>query len=744
MATTWDRLGAPETRVDGQDKVCGQARYAGDVSLPGMLHAVLLQSSIAKGQLLGMETAEASGMPGVVRVFTHETMPALQPPPAKFTESFPAERRPPLSDNRIVYAGQHIGLVVAETPEQAQAAARTVRARYHEEEAVLELRAGLPGAYRPDHFATNDDEKLNSERGVAGAGTVQVASRYTTPVETHNPMEPSATVAEWTGDRLLLFDSTRWLQGERRVLAAMLGVLEEQIEIVSPFVGGAFGSKGFLWQHVALCAQAARVLGRPVKLVLTRQQMFTSTGHRPRTLQQVELRAERDGTLGSVAHHTISETSELAHFVEPAGTTTKLLYRTPHCAVSHEVVPTNLATPCFMRAPGEAPGMFALESAMDELAVELGMDPLALRLKNYAEGDDSAGRPFSSKQLRECYRVGAERFGWAKRTAAPRSMRSADGKLLGWGMATAAYPARRSPCTVRATMGRDGRVTFAASAQAIGTGTSTAMAQIGAVGMGLPVERVRFVLGDTALPEAPVAGASQQAASVGSAVAEAAEQLRLCVLELARADARSPLHGAAVETMTLEGDVVRGPGGAAEPLDALLERNPGAELTVLATSKPDEAAKKAFTFHSFGAHFCEVEVDGESGETRVTRWVAVMDAGRVLNHMGARSQVLGGVLFGLGMALLEQTEYDPRTGVPMNANLAEYLVATCADTPEIDVQFVEVPDTHFNAIGHRGLGELGMTGAPAAVANAVFHATGRRVRDLPLTPERVVGWTARG
>ncbi len=733
-------MGAPETRVDGPEKVTGRARYAGDFVLPGMLHAVLLQSSVANGRLVGMETEQASRSRGVVRVFTRESLPVLQPPPAKFTESLPAERRAPLSDDEIAYAGQHIGLVVAETLEQAQAGAALVQARYEARTPVLELRAGMPGAYRPDHFVTNTEERLNSARGVPRAGAMQVVEPvYRTPVETHNPMEPSATVAVWEGGRLRVHDSTRWLKGEQSVLAAMLGVDESAVEIVSPFVGGAFGSKVFLWQHVAINAQAARVLGRPVKLALTRAQMFTSTGHRPRTVQRLRLGAGPDGSLGTTEHHTLCETSPVAHFAEPCGTTTTLLYATPHCVISHEVAPVNLATPCFMRAPGESPGMFALESAMDELASAMGMDPLALRLRNYAERDEAMGRPWSSKHLRECYRIGAERFGWGRRSAAPRSMRSVDGKLVGWGMATAAYPARRSPCTVRATMSREGMATFAASAQAIGTGTSTAMTQIAAVGMGLPMARVRFALGDSGLPEAPVAGASQTTASVGSAVAEAAVRLRECVLELANRDAGSPLQGVAVEAMRMEGGRVMGPGGREERLEALLARNAGAELTVTAASKLDEERKKAYTFHSFGAHFCEVEVDQEFGETRVKRWVAVLDAGRVLNRMGARSQVLGGVIFGIGMALLEQTVYDPRTGVPLNANLAEYLVPTCADAPEIDVQFVEQPDELFDPLGNRGLGELGMTGVPAAVANAVFHATGTRVRDLPLTPERVMG-----
>ena len=732
-------VGASALRVDGLEKVTGAAQYAGDVTVGGMLHAVLVQSTIARGRVAGMETTEAERSPGVVRVFTRESLPAVGPPPEQFTENFPAERRPPLSDDEVVYVGQHLALVVAETAEQAEEAALRVRVLYEVEEPVLELRAGMPGAYAPDHFATNSEEKLNGEWGTPGAVTTRVRPAYRTPVETHNPMEPSATVAMWDGGRLTVHDSTRWLKGEQRVLAAMLGVAEEDVEIVSPFVGGAFGSKGFLWQHVAVNAQAARVLRRPVKLVLTRAQMFKSTGHRPRTVQQLELAAGEDGMLASVVHETVSESSPVAHFVEPAGMTSRLLYRTPHWKISHEVASTNLATPCFMRGPGESPGMFALESAVDELAHTMGMDPLAFRRKNYAEWDQGMGRPISSKHLEECYRVGAERFGWASRSAAPRSMRSAEGKLVGWGMATAAYPARRSPSTVKATMSAEGVATFAAATHAIGTGTSTAMGQIAAATLGLPMERVRFVLGDSALPDAPVAGASQTSASVGSAVVEAAEQLRRCVGRLASEDPGSPLHGLPAETMRLVEGFVRSEGGTGERLETLLARHPEAELSVEATSKLDEKAKKAYTFHSFGVHFCEVMVDAATGEVRVTRWVAVMDAGRVLNPMGARSQIQGGVIFGIGMTLLEETLYDRRTGAPMNASLAEYHLPTHADVPEIEVEFVEVPDVLFDPLGSRGLGELGLTGAAGAIANAVFHATGVRVRDLPLTPDKVTG-----
>ena len=700
MASEEMQIGRARERVDGALKVSGRAMYAGDAVAEGMCHAVLVQATIARGTIEGIDSTAAEGSAGVIAVFTHANLPVLQPPPGSFSKDFPAERRAPLSNAAVHYAGQHVAIVLAETLVEAQAAAALVRVHYAAETPVLALAPGMPGTYEPDHFATNDKEKLRSGRGVVPVSPAhRLELHYRTPIVHHNPLEPSATVAEWHGDRLLLHDSTRWVQGSARILAHMLGIPEENVEVRAPFVGGAFGSKGFLWQHVALAVQAARVVGRPVKLVLSRQQMFTSTGHRPRTEQRLVMASDAAGALTSVEHHTLSETSPVAHFVEPAGMTSRNLYRTPHTAISHRVTPTNLATPCFMRAPGESPGMFALESAIDEMAAACGQDPLAFRLANYAEQDEEEGRPWSSKHLRECYAAGAKRFGWDERPLAPRSMKR-DGKLLGWGMATAAYPARRSPVTVRARLARDGQAHFTAATHEIGGGTATVMEQIAADVLQMPIEQVHFELGDSAYTQAPVAGASQTVASVGPAVRAAAEQLR----------------------------------GRMAGLRFSIEQ----EIEVEAQAEPDKQAVEAYTFHSFGAHFCEVEIDPVTVRLRVTRWVAAMDCGRILNPMTARSQVMGGIIFGLGMALLEETSYDPRTGMPMNADLADYLLPTCADAPKIEVELIERPDLHFNPLGIRGIGEIGITGVPAAIANAVCHACGARIRELPITVERLL------
>ncbi len=734
-------------RVDGPLKVQGRAEYAGDLSVPGMCHAVLVQSTIARGLIERIESEAAERSPGVLAIFTHANLPVLQAPPEEFTRDFPAERRAPLSDARVHYAGQHVALVIAETLLQATCAAALVTVSYQHEEPVLDLAWGLPGEYAPDHFATNDKEQLKAGRGTRPAAAAhRVELEYQTPVEHHNPIEPSATVAVWNGERLLLYDSTRWVQGSRNVIAHMLGIPEAQVddlvEVRAPFVGGAFGSKGFLWQHVALCAQAARTMQRPVKLVLSRGQMFTSTGHRPRTRQSLVLAADAGARVLSIEHHTLSETSPVAHYVEPAGMTARNLYSSPHASISHKVTPINLPTPCFMRGPGESPGMFALESAMDETAVECELDPLEFRLRNYAERDKQEDRPWSSKHLRTCYRVGAERFGWARRQAEPRSMRRG-ARLVGWGMATAAYPGRRSPAKVRAQLGRDGVAEFSAATHEIGTGTATVMEQVASEALGWPRERVRFLLGNSIYTQAPVAGASQTTASVAPAVDAAARELRGKLLRSAVGDPRSPLFGQPAEQVRLHDGVLHA-GGANERVEELLSRMPeGWTLNVETAAKPDEQAAEAYTFHSFGAHFCEVEVDPAGLDLRVTRWVAAMDCGRILNPVTARAQVRGGVIFGLGMALMEQTIYHPspgdqRRGLPVNGDLSEYLLPTCADVPEIEVELVEEPDRLIDPLGVRGIGEIGVTGVAAAVANAVWHATGVRVRKLPLSLEKLV------
>lgn len=717
-------------RVEGRDKVTGATRYTADTPVVGVTYAALVQSGIAHGEVTADSVAAAadtaSAAPGVLYVLTPLNCPPLHVLPDDLTWDLPLERRPPLSDLTVQHAGQHLALVVADSPENAVYAASLMNFEYRctpaqsSVEQVLaepvadDERGGLirHGAYRPDHFVKLAEEKLQDRRGPAIAPTgVRVDEHYTTARNTHYPIELSATIADWAGDTLTVHDSTRWITGERRALAAYLGLPERQVRIVSEFVGGAFGSKSFLWMHVVLCAVAARAIGRPVKLVLTRNEMFTSTGHRPRTDQRLALVAAPDGALLSTEQHTLTETSTVAHFCEPVGLSARFLYRSPRLAVSHTVGRINAPTPCFMRGPGEAPGLFALEVAMDELATALGRDPVALRLANDPDIDQPSGRPYSGKHLAECYRRGAQRFGWADRPVAPRSLRR-NGVQVGWGMATATYPGRRMPAGCSVRTGPDGVVHFASATHEIGTGVRTVMTQLAADGCGLPLEQVSFRSGDSAFPDAPYSGASQTTATVGSAVQAAAQEWR------------RRLHQHCPDYT-----------GDAATLPDLLRRG-GAELIAALsfTASSGGAAETGPVSQSFGAHFCEVEVDEPIGRVTVTRWTAVLDCGRVLNPKLATNQVMGGITFGIGMALLEQVPHDGRTG----RLIGEYYVPTHADRPDFDITFIDIPDYALDPVGVRGVGEIGACGVPAAVANAIHHATGRRLRDLPITLEQLM------
>lgn len=697
-------IGRALPRVEAHEKVTGTATYTADVTAPGLVHAVLVGAQIERGRIvadsLRAATAAAAAAPGVLAVLTPLNRPPLYPPPDDMSDDLPLERRVPLADLEVHHVGQHIAVVVADTLENATHAAASIRVDYERAPAdrrAADVLAADPdpgsgpvrrGTYRPDHFVKLVEESLQDRRGpdAAPAGDVSVSARFTTSLNAHYPIELAATVAAWHGDVLEIHDTTRWITGERRALAAQLGIPQENVHILSPLVGGAFGSKSFLWMHVVLCAAAARVVGRPVKLVVTRNQMFTATGHRPRTEQDVTLVADGDGHLLSTEQHTLTETSTVAHFCEPTGLSARMLYASPRLAVSHTVARINAPTPCFMRGPGEAPGLFALEVAMDELAVASGVDPVVLRTRNDAAIDQPSGRPWAGKHLDECYDQGMRRFGWARRAPHPRATRR-DGALVGWGMATATYPGRRMPASCAVTTGSDGVVHFASATHEVGTGVRTVMTQVAADAAGLPLERVRFSSGDSAFPDAPYSGASQTTATVGSAVHAAGLEWRRRV-------------------------------AAGDPAPAFTVSAGGA----------DESGPVS---QSFGAHFCEVEVDERIGRLAVTRWVAVFDCGRVLNPTLARNQVMGGILFGLGMALMERVPFDDRTG----QLIGEYYVPTHADVPAFDVAFVDRPDPTLDPIGVRGIGEIGVCGVAAAIANAVWHATGRRLRSLPITLE---------
>ena len=732
-------VGQPLDRTDGVLKVTSDARYAAEFPAAQLAHAVLVTSTIACGRVASIDTTRADAMPGVLLVMTSRNAPRL-PNGGRPEVAPPAQRRLSLlQDDEVRYDNEPIAVVVADTLERAVDAAAQLRVAYAPAAPSLDFTSAKTHGHPPAWMIGGkpDTERGNIEQGLREA-SARIDAVYSTPMEHHNPMEPHAIMASWDGPRLTLYDTTQGVGNARKAVATFLGMPQDDVHVISPFVGGGFGCKGSVWSHVVLCAMAAREAGRPVRLALTRPQMFGSVGGRPRTEQHLVLAARHDGTLTALRHETYSNTSTFEDWTETSGVLTRMLYEVPNLATMHRLVPLNVGTPTFMRAPGETTGSFALESAMDELAAALNMDPLALRLKNYAEIDPQERKPWSSKQLRECYRIGAERFGWAKRTRAPRSMRNG-ATLIGMGMATATYPAHRSEAAAFARILPDGSAVVGSGTQDLGTGTYTVMTQVAADALGFPLERVSFALGDSSLPHAPVSGGSQSVASVAPAVREAASAARARLIEMACTDAGSPLHGMAVADATVvDGWVVaRHEPSRRDPAAAVIARAGGRPIEGQATAKRGNEARQ-YVFHSFGAVFVEVHVDAALGTIRVPRIVGVYDVGRLLNEKTGKSQLMGGIVWGVGAALEEASELDPRYGRIVNANLAEYHVPVNADIGTIDVSVLDVPDPHINALGARGIGEIGITGVPAAIANAVYHATGIRVRDLPITLDKLL------
>lgn len=734
-------IGQPLTRIDGRLKVTGRARYTTDHRIPNTAHAVLVMSAIAKGRIASIDTRAAGRVTGVLAVVTHENASRLATPPDAETGNPSTRKLQVLQDDVVRYPNQPIGVVVAESLEAAREAAALLVVQYAAEPHDVRLEPRLGQAYTPRH-AARADQPPESARGDVARGLAAADVRhehvYRTPLETHNPMEPHATIAVWDGPtRLALHDATQGIFGARKRIAALFGLRPEDVRVISEFLGGGFGSKGPTWSHVVLAAMAARHVGRPVKLALARPQMFGPIGWRSPTRQAIAVGARRDGTLTALRHETVALTSSFDEFMEPASMPSRMLYSCPDVVTSHRLVRADIGTPSYMRAPGWAPGTYALECAIDEMAHALEIDPLAFRLKNHADRDPEKNRRWSTKALRECYEVGAEQFGWKARPLIPGTLR--DGHVrIGWGMATAVYPAHRSPASARVRLEPDGLLIVETGSQDLGTGTYTILAQIAAEAMRLPATRVRVRIGDTELPETPVSGGSQTAASVGTAVHLASTALRQKLIQLAVGDGRSPLSGLAVTDVALENGrlVARAAPSRNETLQALLARV-GMGVDARADAELDPAHER-YASYAFGAEFAEVRVDGDLGQIRVSRLLGVFDPGRVLNAKTARSQFAGGMVWGMGIALHEDTVLDERLGRVVNGNLADYHVPVHADVPAIEVQWVERPDEHVSAIGAKGIGELPITGAAAAIANAVFHATGRRVRDVPITPDKLL------
>jgi len=724
-------LGKGTTRVDGVAKVTGKAKYTAEFQVPHAAYGFVVLSTVAKGRITAIDTREAEQAAGVVRVFTHLNAGRLGKAPAADAEPQWAW---PLQSDRVFFSGQPIALVVAESYEQARHAARLVKASYQSEAHTTALESVLDKA-KPS--SDNTPPRGDPDKALQAAA-VKVDAEYHIPINHHNPIEPHAAIALWEGDKLTVFDKTQEVYGVQKHLAEGLGVPAENIRVVSPFVGGAFGSSLKPNYYPSLTAMAARELKRPVKLVLTRAQMFTAHGYRPQTIQKVRLGADAHGKLQAMVQEAFHNTSSFETFSDNTTGFLKQVYACENLNMPLKVAATDLATPTWMRAPGAVSGMFALESAMDELAYALKMDPMELRLVNYAEVDPESGKPFSSKALRECYRLGAEKFGWKNRKPEPRSMR--DGKLLvGWGMASSVWGAMQMPASAKITFRPDGTATVSSATSDIGPGTYTVMTMIAAEFLGLQLDQVSFELGDTRQPKAPAQGGSWTTSSVGSAVRGAALAITAKLLALAQRDAHSPLQGASADDVEMLDGRLQRKSDTARGVDiAGLMRSTGTDgITEVYQSTPSpERDKYASLAH--GAQFVEVKVDPDLGTVQVTRVIEITACGKILNPLASHSQEIGGVVWGIGMALEEGTEVDHRTGRFMNANLQHYHVPVNADIHAIETVFVEEDDTIVNPLGVKGMGELGMVGIPAAIANAVYHATGKRIRRLPITPDKLL------
>jgi xanthine dehydrogenase YagR molybdenum-binding subunit len=723
-------IGKEQPRIDGPLKVSGKAMYSSDHFFPGMLFAVPVCATVANGEVLGIDIRAAEKMPGVRAIYHRANLGRIFR--ATVNQKFDVdmsrldEIRAPLEDDVVRYYGQYVALAVADTFEHATAVADAVKVEYRE--ATPNVDADLSPEKAP---------KVESERGdtekAYRAAPVQVDQVYGLPPETHNPIELHASVAVWDGTTFTLYETTQGVVNHRNVVAQMLGVPKENVRVISKFLGSGFGGKLWPWTQSALAAAAARQLGAPVKLVVTRQSMFQSVGHRPRVQQRMRLGATRDGKLTSLQQDYVNHTSILDDYKENCGEATPYMYSVPNLRVTSALARRNVGSPTAMRGPGAVPGLWATESAMDELALALGMDPVQLRLVNEPTIDEGLKIPFSSRHLKECLITGAEKFGWSKRNPAVGSMKR-DAMTLGWGMTACSWIAGRFACAASIELRDDGTARVSCGTQDIGTGTYTILAQLAAEGLGLPIDRIEVVLGDSRLPPGPLSGGSMVTAAVVPAVMEAAGKAIDALLESAAKGSASKL--------AFTNGLVHPKGAAASggtPFGEILRRANVQAVSGTGNGTATREKNPKYSMHSFGAHFVEVTWQPEIARLRVSRVVSVIDAGRIINPRAGRNQIEGAIVMGIGMALFEETSYDSRNGAPINSNLADYIVSSNADVPPLEVHFVEYPDTKVNELGARGIGEIGLAGVAPAIANATYHATGVRVRELPIKIEDLLG-----
>ena len=737
MSTTPDSIiGKATPRIDGPLKTTGSAEYAADFHFDGMAHAVPIGATIASGRIRSLDASAAEQMPGVLLVLHHANIGPLYRTVPGDDNATNSEVRSAFEDDVVRHWGQHVAVVVAETLEQATAAASAVKVEY--EPQAPHLRTKL------DDYT--GERKSASKRGDPDAAfasaPVKIDQTYITPIETHNPIELHASVAVWNGDRVTLYETTQGVVNHRVVMAQVLGLPLENVRVVTRFLGSGFGGKLFPWPHTAMTAVAARRLNRPVKLSLNRRMMFATVGFRPRTEQRIKLGSTKEGKLLALRHDYLNVTSQLDDFNEGCGEATPYLYSVANLEVTSALVRRNVGAPMWMRGPGAVPGLYALEAGMNELAEELQIDPMQLRLINDAERDESNNMPFSSRHFRECFEIGAKKFGWQKRTAGIGSMRR-DGKILGWGLAGASWVALRLPCIASVEFCANGRLCVRCGTQDIGTGTYTVFAQVLSEKTGVPLDRIDVILGDSALPDGPMSGGSMVTGSVLNAISAGADGAIQKLQKLAAAVDGSPFQNAKPENVSFAKGRIHGKG--LDPASGLhfadlLKMARLSGLSAEGKTQPswEDPKSKGVSLHSYGAQFVEVEWEPDIARLRVSRVVTVIDAGRIINPRAAANQIAGAVVMGVGMGLLEETVFDQRTGQPINNNMADYLVATCADTPSIDVTFLDYPDPGMGEFGARGVGEIGLAGVAPAITAAVYHATGVRVRELPVRIEHLL------
>lgn len=702
-------------RADGRQKVTGRAKYSAEYNTPGITYAVLVGSTITNGAIAAIDTRAAEKAPGVLAVITYLNAPKL---PGYQTGKDPA--KPPTAggplklfyDEKIWFNGMPVAMVIADSFERATYAGSLIKVQYKEAPHQTDTGKSLDKAVTPTG-PRFEDYKKGDENAWQNA-EVKVSEEYIIPINVHNPMELHAIIAQWNGqDKVTVWDKTQGVKSTQGSIAQAFKLSAENVQVNAPFVGGAFGSALRTWPHEIAAVLAAQVVKKPVKLVLTREQMFNSVGYRPYTWQRISLGAGKDGKLLGIVHEAVGQSSVYETFTEGTVNLSRNMYASPNITTKYKVAHVDVSTPTWMRGPGEASGAFALESAMDEMAAALNLDPIEFRLRNYAETDPETGKPFSGKNLKEAYQLGADKIGWSNRKLTPRSL-TEDGWLIGYGMGTGIFGAGRGRATVKATMNADGTLKLQTAVTDIGPGTGTMMVQIASEVMNIPVDRIRYDIGDSDLPPSPTQGGSMITSTVGSAVYDACNALKEKFQQLI------------------------GNGGA-DKIDytKVLREHNLPQLDVNITGQGDDAGRN-FAMHSFSVHFIKLKVNPRTGVVRVLSVASVADSGRIISPKTARSQIVGGAIGGIGMALTEEGVFDHRYGKYVNADFANYHVPVNADIPQIDALFVNKPDLHVNPLGAKGMGEIALIGMAAAVANAVYNATGKRIRQLPITPDKLL------